>query len=1276
MMKLQVCNLGHRPEAFTTHIEPHDSSKSQVWLGLSLHAAGSKRKISGVWGQSPQDVGARWVWVGLILIALWAANPVRAFDGHTVTEGPLVLSVGQLSGVTQVNQSYDVAATLKNTGSTPLEVDVRIDDLVDEWHAVGETIRHVTVGPQAELQVSFPIVAAPGVLSALYPIHVYAAFRHDGQDRVAHAVRIFETDLEKPVVSTTRPPDLPVNVMSAQGALPLWSLKTHRMAWQFFDKSLVYMPAGWQGSSPESSAHLAIGPVARGETRQAISMHPPWRPASGTVFAEYRVRLPDVAPLTLAFANAIRDNTAAEPPSDGVTFRVWAGGQKLFERHTDSKRWVDGTADLSAYRGQTVLLRLESHPGPKRDTTCDSSFWGEPVIIAGELPEPTPESVKQQRRDDVRAIVRTDNGKGTVFFLDGDYRVAILPGDPGLSGATLAIGNKNSCVVFDGLRVSVLGHEIGSGPSVVAVAGDSDWTIDSHGLNVTQPLELAGERFDLIVRMWSEGSGLRIKVDCPKRITDFALGSADQKAPRVYYGHGYCIVEPQAFRADFGGHNLSTSHVGFDFEGGLSLLVACDHPPDFLEVNPESRTYALHTHLDATMTLVPSTAGAFDCARKYRPLYDKQASPGFTRKAGRFVFDIWGGRYAEIARTMREMIDYGLTDSLLTVHVWQRWGYDYRLPDIYPPLHSLGNVEDVQEIAAVCAEHDIPWGLHDNYIDFYPDAQGYSYDHICFTENGRPVRAWLNESREAQSYRWRPDRFMPWLQRNLSLIGPNLKPTHYFIDVFTSIGCIDFYDRSGQYHSMLETRKGWGEAFAWIRDTLGGNAPMTSEAGHDQLIGYLDGADCQHLQLSPESKSFCIELNCRDWERVPWYDAVLHDKFSLHGVGYSDRYQGGRSRQEHGIESDDYLSAEILEGHALMIDAQAFGRGAVRKYWLAQDFVRSIALDEIASVQFVEGDIHRQIVGWKSGATVHVNRGPSDWPVAGRTLPQYGYYAVNGGIESSIERIGGIVVEQSRGPAQWYFSARGFGPEGQLAIRPQAESVEHLGDRRFKLITSWQAHEPAPKDLQVFIHFTSGQSGRSDGIAFQGGGRPSPGTSQWTGTVRLGDDWVVSIPTQYGPGEYGILVGLWDPATGRRYNLLGNDDGTTRYLLGTLIVEGSSNRVSGIRLVQTDTTSPETPAWNIDRIPIDFGPAITDGAIRCQRMENALVVTPLPQLAPFSVTLRPGRLGLSGTSAVQSIAAVAADGKELRRVGFEKTGDQLRFTTRREEFAYRIGFEQ
>jgi hypothetical protein len=1051
-----------------------------------------------------------------------------AFNGQVVAQGPLKVTISDIPDVTVYEKPQEVAVTLANNTDMEIRVDLRIAGLVDEWHAVGETEKNLAVAAGGQADVIFQIAAGKGACSALYPVHIYADFQDGGRTVTAHAVQIFKSNFEKIVTSSEVPPQLPVNVVPVNGTLPLWLLRTQRVAWCYFDKPLVYMPVGWQGSSIESSANFSYGLISRGAAKHSIVMHPPWKPGGGTIFAEFSLQLPNITPIKLVFSNAIRDNTAAEPPSDGVTFRVWADGEKLFERNTDSKKWLDAEVDLSKFAGKRILLRLESNPGPKRDTTCDSSFWGEPMVVAGSLPESMPESERQVLRRSASTLVKTDNGKGFIFNLDGQYRAAVITTAQGPAGVIIAIGNKEKCVVLDGLELTVLGRDASM------LGGDAGtWKYENQVLTGTQILQAEGKDVELVTKIWSEEGGLRIKVACSKRITDFAVGPADQTARRVYYGHGYCIIQPEAFRAGFGGHNLSTSHVGFDFDDGLSLLIACDNPPDFLEVKPEQKIYSLHTHLDATMTLVPSVNGAFDCARKYRSLYDKQRSGGFERKAGRFVFDIWGGRYAEIAETMKRMIAYGLTDSLLTVHVWQRWGYDYRLPDIYPPQPQLGTVEDMQQISKICEQYNIPWGLHDNYIDFYPDANEYTYDDLCFTEQGEPIKAWLNNGRGAQSYRWRPDKIMPFVKRNLKLIKPNLRPTHYFIDVFTSLPCFDFYDKQGNFHSMLETRKCWGETFAWIRDYLGDNAPMTSEAGDDQLIGYLDGADCQHLQLSSESRNFCIKLNCKDWERVPWFDAVLHDKFGLHGVGYSNRYQGGRDRSGHGIESDDYVSAEILEGHALMIDRGAFGRGAVRKYWLAQDFVRSIALDEIESVEFVDGDIHRQIISWKSGAHVYVNRADADWNVEGKTMPQYGYFARNGPIESGIERINGVIVEQSRGSSGSYFNARAFNRAGRREIRP---------------------------------------AGR----------------------------------------------------------------------------------------------------WNEKKTPIDFGPVITEGAFRCQLKENMIVVTPLPDIDPFTIEMRIDKLTASGGRQVKSISAVDENGIRIRDVEFNGSANRVKFHTRSEEFAYHV----
>jgi len=1198
--------------------------------------------------------------VTAVIVALTAH--AAAFNGHIATEGPIRIEIAPVGPPVAYDTPYDVKVAATNAADARITVRLELGGLVDEWHPVGPTTQTISVGPHQTTDSIFRIAADPGAYSALYPAHVTARFEHAGRTHDIHAVQVFECRFppRPPIVPDTNTPV----VVPVQGVTPLAALKNYRVGWQYFGQPLVMMPPGWSGSAQPSRASFAVHPVDRGGTRRAIDMHPAWYGGAGTVFVEYRLRLPNTRPLIMSSANAIRDHTAAEPPSDGVTFRVWIDDIKAFEHHTDSKTWKPVRVDLSPFAGRTIRLRLESHPGPKNDTTCDGSYWADPVIVAGNVL-----SNEQLRADHDRRRRDALAGRGHRLDLADGYHALVVPGPGGLTDAVIALrGPNNRTMVLDGMAVSILGRRVGTGAVPLPVQQVHAEPRPGGSLRIIHRLIDESGPFELTADLTPHGPGLRIAVRCPRRITDFAAGPADQQARRVYYGHGYVIERPHAFRAGYGGHNLSASHVGFDFENGLSLLMAVDNPPDYLQVDPASRTYALHTHMNATLTLVPGTAGAFDAALRFRTIDTRRPSPGFTKKAGRFVFDIWGGAYADNARHIQRLIDYGLTDSLLTLHVWQRWGYDYRLPDIYPPNPDLGTLADLQRLGDICRAAGIPWGLHDNYIDFYPDAADYSYDHICFTEAGQPVKAWLNTGRDAQSYRWRPDHIMPFVRRNLQQIGPNLRPTHYFIDVFTSIDMFDYYDRHGRFHSFLETREHWGRAFRWIQDILGG-AITTSEAGDDQLVGSLDGADCQHLNISPEPQQFNLHIRCADWQRTPWYDAVLHDKFSLHGVGYSGRYEGGRGRIEHGILSDDYISDEILLGHALMIDRPGLDRGAVRKYWLAQDFIRSIATDTIAAVHFVDDDIHRQVVRWSGGAVVYVNRGSADWTVAGKTLPSYGYLAINGPIQSSIERLDGCIVEQSRNANTHYVNARGYAPEDRLPISPAVKTVEYLGGRRFRMPLQWIARQPAPGDLTVFVHFKSDRSKRYDRIAFQADHQPKPPTGRWHGTVVTAADRIIEIPPEFGPGTYDIHVGLYDPASGRRA-LLGHERGSRSYDVGKLRVDGNGDTITNIRLTDMPTDPLPEPRWNVDRTPVAFDRIRTSGALRLESAPDHDRLIPLPDCPPFTVELR-----VPAGRRVRSVTAVDPARNARATIDSTTRDGWLRFTTRPDDFAYRITYK-
>ncbi len=1120
----------------------------------------------------------------------WCVLALCAFDPPTDRSGPIsvTLSAGEIGRTGEIrllieNASADEATGLATFRATP------------PWRAAPRREAEVKVPPHDKVVVTRTLEAAGTVFPELYAVHAMGEFLVGGRTVSVAPVLVFSPKVAWPDAAPAAARSRLVSaVPETGGSLQALGLAEVRIE-TFGDGGVRTLPQGWSGTDDATGTLVEDGAAVQsaGRSGTALSFHVPWRGGPGRVSLNFPLLLPRQA-LVLRCGIGIRDNTAKEPPSDGVTFKVVVLApepETLFARHT--RRWEDCVVDLTPYAGREIVLRLVGDPGPRRDTTCDLGYF---------------ENLRLEPAD-ARAAVRFTGTETFAVRGAEEWKVTVRQGPRGVWDSRFEIAGGGASLGFTGF----VGRALLPDGRAVAPAwctNDVTWTRDGEKLIARQTL-VPGGVVECVIALIEDGFTVAFRGQgC--ELLEVGPGAFDAAAERVYAGVGNVLVRPEAFRLYADGHQLATRFAGFDFPG-LAMVQATDTLPEYLEVVPERKIYRLAMGEDPVFTFVASTRGAFDAAIRYRnavvsPL---PASPGVTALKGRFVFDIWGGRYAQGAAFLRRAAAYGLTHAMVVWHDWQRWGYDYRLPAIFPPNPAHGSHEDFLELVDACRKEGILFAPHDNYIDIYPDYDGFTYDLVCLNDAGRPARAWYNKGRDAQSYRFRPDRFLPVLKDNLELVRDDIGPTAYFVDVFASIGPFSFYDAEGVRHRRRETTARWAEAFGLLRDSLQG-APQVSESGHDALVGALDGATCNHLRVDPEKRAdMTWHVRCADSERIPWFDTVWREKFVLHGAGYANRFAGGLPVAAHGPQGDDYQSIEALDGHPSLVEAP-FGRGVVRKYYLWHDFADMLGLCPVQEVEFVGGDIHVQRVTYRNGAVVCVNRSARDQVLEGAVVPPSGFIAKAEKYQAAVARRGAATAEWSVSPESWYVNPRTQSDRGRKAVRPVLREVVPSGDESLAFAIGWEsAARLDTKNLSVFVHFLPEDE---DSIVFQGDHAPPPelggGDVVSRGTARVPRE---ALPAQ-GEITFRVVAGLSVQSSGRRVAIDGVDFGEDRVLLGTVTLRYTDT----LQVVAVAPVKAEGRA-NPAGAEVDFGCMRSTGAFRLTHEGRKWVLTPLPDSDAFVV---------------------------------------------------------
>jgi hypothetical protein len=615
-------------------------------------------------------------------------------------------------------------------------------------------------------------------------------------------------------------------------------------------------------------------------------------------------------------------------------------------------------------------------------------------------------------------------------------------------------------------------------------------------------------------------------------------------------------------------------------------------------------------------------------------------SPFREHLADKIILDTWGGRFENIATNLMRLHDYGLRGCAVIIHDWQRSGYDNALPAHVPANEKLGGEPAMKQLVAVARQLGFDIALHENYVDYYPNYEGFNESEVALDSQGKRVNAWFNPGTKIQSFAVQPHAILPLAHRESAQIRERYQPNADYLDVHSAVPPwfhVDYRpgaEGAGSYQPVWAAHR---QLWAFERATYGG--PVLGEGcNHWFWSGLLDGVEAQFGD---------------GWQAGAGRTAPLMVDFDLlkihplqfnHGMGYYERWWSAATwgSQPPMEVLDQYRMQEIIFGHAGFLGGSTYAN--VPLAWLEHHLVSPVtARYAAARPTAIEYQIHdrwvdgtqaakagvwnRVRVSYENGLVVTANQATNVLREGGLVLPQYGWSAQGAGVTAWTALCQDVIADFAETADSTLANARpaaDWNQSGIHRLRPTVADFRPTGDRAFAFQYQWQVGETLPHDYQCFVHFVSG-----DNIVFQNDHTLPRGTSTWqVGDVVPDGPHEIHLPAGLPDGAYGVRIGLYQPDDGR-LALQGRNDGQDRIQLGTLQVREQGRKI---------TFDPVTPAAGTDddlyehRLNtagkvLDFGDVRTDGSVLLRREAGEWVLRPWPRTRNFLVKLSATRFG-------------------------------------------------
>ncbi len=1068
----------------------------------------------------------------------------------------------------------------------------------------------------------------------------------------------------------------------AIGLTDLFNEAQALVGYRYFDQEPSTLGYGWVGFDAASGVYF-VPEDATGMVGQ-VFMHCPWRGGKGTAFADYLLNLPKTTRIRLRFEIGIRP-TAKK--TDGVTYRVRAGNKMLFEQHCRWKEFRPFEVDLSEFAGTQIALRLEVDPGPARDTTDDWSLWRKVEILAGSeveiaaakaraeaeaakrraadlergqrLAEVSLAPLTSHRNDSIcpgvlhptKVTTREDDG-AYVFSCVGDERIEyrFAPKEGLLSGVSVSVNDQalKPAPFYGGPRIHLDGRDFAAPTRSLQaelVAAKRD------GVKVTCRYRYTNSETEsstrLTVVLWPEGKSLGLEV---RGEPDGASGFL----AKPYLGHPV----PAAFAA--GGPAV------WRREGVYVSTVADVTRSEASVVGRDGVTYtpltngkrnAMHDYLYLTVT---------SRYEETLPNITHSPSPFLGELAHRLVLDVWGGAFADNERWLKEIAAYGIDGFLIIKHVWQRDGYDRSYPNTIPANAAQGGDENLKRLSLAAQRLGHRFCVHENYYDYYPNAEAFKAADCALDPAGKPQRGWDRGPVVASILK--PSKLMEYVR----VFSPEIKRRYEcnaaYHDIMPTTR-VDFDANVADAGKLRVTDEYTRQLCDYDRELFGG--PVVFEAASPRMAGVYDGG-CNHGV---------------DTYRTPVavaYEVLkVHPKMSEHGFGYYERWlpwgygPGWGTYVMTDRELDKYRAYEIAFGRTGFIGQQLMKHphGVVREYYLMQALGRAYTGRLVEHIRYQVddkwvdagtaaryGELARLNVEYEDGQQVYVNLADSTLEVQGQKLPQFGMLTVGPRAQAWTALRDGQICDYAAYGDLIYVDARSHvwqPPTAPPPIEPSVAAVKDVGGRQFELTVNWKVARKPQRDYTIFWHFK-----RDGKIAFQRDHKPArPATTWQVGETVTDGPLSVTVEDDANVTVYDIVVGLYDKQ-GRAPLVRGANE----LRIGRLLVKRDGGRATAVSYEPTppDRTPGTDPqeylkGANVARKVIDFGEVATNGAVVLRKAGARREIVPVPVGESMTIGLR-GKTG--------SLRCLNGEGQDLPPPAVTRRNGKMWFRTQPEAAKY------